>query len=285
MKTESAASLMENYITSGGYREKKQVELHLKGDKKKGILGAQDQLRHCLKDHDSKRFEYVDLNLVAKFVTKRVYNWDYESLHEYLDDLGLFPLVAKIDNKALKDDLATMDMLEDFRLPSTYYIKPSLNKLGKAVVEVSAAEFRSLGEGELLKTIKNLKVLYERQTQIYEDLKSGMMQCDILQSEKKVEHEYGSVSLIENTQEYDMMEIYQHFGSDFLLKYSKVDNSLLDSYVFQGTIKSSEIEQFRTLHDVRLDFVVMALDVEQKILAQQQKRRILTSLNLEKKRA
>lgn len=118
-----AATLMEKFIEDGYYPEFKKTEATLKT--------LTNSIKTALESSESKRYVFDKSNLVGRFTAKKIYNVDYMGLNEYLFDVGLLLQVAEIDNKAIKSNELYYDMIQDFRLPETFYVKPNFNKAGQ----------------------------------------------------------------------------------------------------------------------------------------------------------
>lgn len=259
MKKQTAAELMENFITSGAYYDKKRTETHLKEHKK--------SLKSILKEGEVKRYEYQDFNMVAKFVAKKQYEWDYEGIIEYLTDFlvpDIYLDCLTIDHKKVATIEGWEDISKPFKDNPSFYVKPSFNKKGKEALKISEEDIEKT-EDKLLRSIYILQNNLPSLEQEYELLKEKMKQCGILNKQKKVTHEYGSVSLLENKPTYDLNGLYDTFGEDLFLNYGQVNMEQLNELIMKGFINKKEIESFRTLKDIRLDFVVMTTAAEQRM--------------------
>ncbi|MGN7300423.1 hypothetical protein [Ferdinandcohnia sp. SAFN-114] len=106
-----------------------------------------------------------------------------------------------------------------------------------------------------------------------------MLQCKELHQEKKISHEYGSVSLVANDPLYDINAIYEDFGEEMLIQYGKPDSEKLQQFIQKGIITKKEIDQFKTVVDIRLDFIMMNLDTEKQMMSMLQNRTIQASQN------
>lgn len=260
MKIQTAAELMEQFIENGTYYEKKYVETQLKNDKK--------ALRNILIDSDMKRHQYKNLNMVAKFIPRMIYKWDERGMIEYLMDY-LIPEVyidcLTVDHKELSSIKNWNEMSKPFRQKASYYIKLNFNNTGKNLLQLDLEDNQTKDEQELLTEIK---VLQEKNVALANDfnmLKSKMIQCKQLNEKRKLSYQYGSVSLVENKPTYDLHRLLDVFGESLFLDYGHVNKQQLHDLVQKGFIHKQEIEAFRTLKDIRLDFVVMSIEAEQRM--------------------
>lgn len=274
---QTAADLMEKFIEEGLYGQMKAAE-----EKEKKLKAW---LRMKLESSDEKRYEFVEYDRVAKFVAKKIYEWDYEGLNDCLNSYGLLPLVAKLDTSKLKNDPDVLERVKPFTLPKTYYIKPTLNKVGKELVGKVKTEL-TLSEGESIERVLADLVQTERRLEhiqmAYEQEKSKMLRCSKLHEKRKLSHKYGSISLVANAPEYDMQQLYLVEGADFLIRYSKPNMDKLNSFIARGLFPKTEFEKFRTIVDIQLNFVVMSLSEERRLMQQFQDRKIRMMLQREK---
>ncbi|WP_010093244.1 hypothetical protein [Ornithinibacillus scapharcae] len=227
----TAALLMEEYIKSGKYLEKKRTETSLKNYK--------SSLKEILKEGDIKRYVFKQSNLVAKFVPKMIYEWDFEGLLEFLSDY-LVPEIyldcLNVDNKKV-ESIENWDTLSiPFKQKPTFYVKPSFNKEGRALSTVEIDDDEKTEE-ELLDGILTLQRDMEQLNTDYEHLKDKMLSCNVLKQKKKLKHTYGSVSLVENKPKYDNFLIYDAFGEEFFMNYGKVSLQRLEELILKGYIK------------------------------------------------
>lgn len=120
-----AAELMERFMEEGKYP--------LLNQQKGKIDKLTTSVRKKLEESEVKRHEFSEFNMVGKFIAKKVYETDYIALNEYLYDIGLLLQVAEIDNNAIDGNVLYFDMIQDFKLSDSFYIKPNFNKAGKAL--------------------------------------------------------------------------------------------------------------------------------------------------------
>lgn len=270
MKEESklplAASEFIRLIESGAYRELKKTESLLKG--------AKENLRKKLEHSPSKRHEFPTANMVAKFVPKKVWEIDHVSLIEelfcYLRPEHVLSIV-RLDKSLLTDDLK--EMLSKYQLPAHYYVRPTLNKVGKELVGKFDYQFDQVEEKELAAMIGVLSQRFKKLEENHEKIKNTIMRCPELQSKKKITTPYGSISLLPKQVMWNQIHVYNDFGEDFFIQHGKVNSSKLEEFVQLGIIPKSLIDDHRTLIDIRLDFIVMSLDDEAKVFDMLQQKR------------
>ncbi len=257
----TAAQLVEQFIEDGTYFEKNYVETQLKKDKQ--------TLQTILQASDIKRHEYQKMNMVAKFIPKKIYGWDEKGMIEYLMDY-LVPEVyldcLAIDQKQLASSIKDWDEIsKPFKQKPAYYIKLNFNKTGKQLIKVNTKK-PNKNEWELLDDIKQLLLKQRPLENHFNVLKGQLLQSKQLYVKRNLPHKYGSISLLENKSTYDLHHLLDVFGETFFLEYGHVHKQQLMELVKKGFIKKQVLESFRTLKDIRLDFVVTTLDAEQRML-------------------
>lgn len=270
-KNPNAAEIMQQLMEKGIYPSLKNVESRINSIKK--------TMQKQLSDSEANRHEYTRFNIVAKFVQNKISEIDYRGLNEYLHDIGLLVPVLKMDHKEIKKDELIFETLAAYRYDPTNYVKPNFNKKGKELNKPSHFDPEEWGIDHLVGTYVNLVPQLDNYQREYEMAKKLMLQCNELRQEKKIPHEYGSVSLVANEPTYDIQSIYKDFGEDMLIQYGKPDSDKLQYFIQKGVITKNEIDQFKTVVDIRLDFVMMNLDTEKQMLSMLQNRTIQTSQN------
>lgn len=270
-------SLIEDFITKGKYKEMKQL------DKKSKLLTS--CIKERLESSEIKRHVFQDSNLVGRFTAKKIYSIDYIGLNEYLYNIGLLTQVAEIDNKTIKKNELYFDMIQDFKLDDTFFIKTNFNKVGKDYIKfVSDAQFDSLSISELAKDLSIIKPKIRELNKDYELLKGRLLtlpEIEILKqtssNRKPISHKYGSISVVANQPKYDIASIYNYLGEGILIDYGRPSSRLLENFVINGLITEEDINQFKKITDIRLDFSIMTLDDENKILNLINEKKMITA--------
>lgn len=269
--------IMKQFIKSGGYRSLKIAE-----EKKKRVVKGVK--RHLL-ESELRRQEFSRFGLVAKFTVQRDYRWDYHELNQYLADLGLLiPVATLLPDKALKN-LEVLDMVSDFQLPvKSYTFRPYFNKLGK---EINAFHDKLLEPYNHLELDMYLNIFDATQRELdgcldnYEAVKNEILTCSTFAEKKKLKYEYGSMSLSENKEGYNINEIVNEYGIDFLIEYGRPNMNKLQDFILRGTISQQEVYQFRkdvTAEDKDLKFTLMRIEDEHKQLQMLSNQRVRASL-------
>lgn len=267
-KPSLAAELMEKFMEDGKYP--------LLNQQKGKIDKLTSSVRKRLEESEVKRHEFNEFNMVGKFIAKKVYHTDYIALNEYLYDIGLLLQVAEIDNNAIDGNVLYFDMIQDFKLSDSFYIKPNFNKAGK-VLNKGNSPFEVPEEWPIEDMVKQISILKPQVKGLkgeYEHLKRKLMRLPEIQKIQSfpkdmrvpIPHKYGSLSLVANSAKYDIPAIYDYIGEWLLIEYGKPNSELLERFILNGTISKRDIDQFKTLKDIRLDFTVMTLEDEKKMI-------------------
>ncbi|QAS54833.1 hypothetical protein [Halobacillus litoralis] len=265
----NAAKIMEELMESGLYPEKSNME-NKEDLIKKGI-------HKQLKNSEEKRHEFGSQGIVAKFVPKKITDVDYQGLKEYLYDIGLLIPLMKIDDRLLKKDLFNKEIFNEFKTGEDFYVRPNFNKLGK---ELNKPSLFDVSKWELEEMIDEFRRASTKTKEIKETYKNHMMmmaKCPVLEKDNKIKHKYGSVSRISSGCTYDLEGIHDEIGAELLIKYGKVNTNKLQEFIYKGTLSQKDVDQFRTIVDVRLDFMVMSLDTERRMIEQYQRERTKAS--------
>lgn len=265
-KTMPAAKRMERMIENGLYPMKTQTE--------KELDLVKSSWKNRLKDSENRRHEYGEI--VTKWVPKKDYEWDYPGLVDfllsYLDAEFVTPML-KPNHALLKKDEELAEDLSPFLLPERYYCKPNFNKLGRLVTKPVLPSVENYDESTLAVEFKQLKPLEKHLKAQYEAEKRYMNWCKQLRKKKKVEHAYGSVSLIPHKPTYNLKQMVKEEQYENICRAFSPDMGLLEDWMIKGVISKSDVNMFRVFKDVRLDFIVMFLEDEQKMFEHLQEKR------------
>jgi hypothetical protein len=274
-KKRTTEKLFETFIESHQYGEMKRVESQLKASK----TFVKEQLRH----QDDKRVAFDDLAMVARYTPKFIYEWDEEGLMTYLTDYLSVPLlvsegVLSIEPKKLKEEDPTLSLLEDFKKEGKSSLRPAFNKRGKLFIngrkDMIITSFQSVQRA--ISNIKRRQQSLETLTSQYEELKSAILKCPVMQSERRIEHAYGSLSLTKAKGTYQQNDILDVHGEEFMIRYGKINKTAAQELAKRKFISLNDVHSFRKVMDMRLDFTVMSIEAEQRMFdGMKQKERIL----------
>jgi hypothetical protein len=255
--TPNAGELMEKFIESGAYKQLK--ELVNKND------AINKTIYNHLIYHEAKRHE-IGYHLVAKFIPKKIFKYDYPALNDFLNDRGLLQNLTKLTSKDLNKNPNLIDLFEPYRLSSEFYIKPSFNNLGKEFVKIAKSEDLPIPLEEAVRQKRDYMDRSKTAKLEYDLLKKQMRNCQYLNMVRKIPHKYGSVSLIQKPFTYDSQKITDDLLINTLIEFGKPDLEGLLLYVTKGFLSLREIESFRTLVDIQLDFAIFDINDEAKMM-------------------
>ena len=261
----------EAFVKEGKYNIMKQQEAFLKQ--------AKGHLRTELEQYSIKRHEFPEQNMVAKFVAKEIRETDQtgllNDLFDYVRAESSLSLIS-IDPKLVKES-DVVEMFEPFRLPSTSYVRPYLNKVGKSFLDTQDYLFGGQSIDELLLEIKEVDLKHKKSLDEYEKVKRLFDHKDY-EKLLKFKTTVGSMSRIAHSPSWDVAALYKTYGEELLKEFGKVDLAKVDEWVLMGIVPRSVITRNRTVKDIQLDFIVMELDVEKRIMGIQRNRRSNLSL-------
>ncbi|MGZ0879032.1 hypothetical protein ACWZQY_024000 [Priestia megaterium] len=266
----TAEDIATQLVENGVYETYKMAEKYLK------LIKGQFQER--LHSHESRRIEFPEHSLVAKFVPKRKFQTDHLSLNHYLYNIGLLPAVVQI--KATKDQPQLAKALEAFQLKDEYYVRPNLklkNTINQDLPWNTSLENQSINElafwfNKFYRTCKQNEDLYNA-------VKNKILRFFICNEIEKMDFKYGSFSLLKRQPAYDSCKIFNNLGAEFLIRHGSVSSEKIQNYILKGLLSESEMNQYRTVTDIHLTFYLLPLEIERQMSQRFQANLIAASLN------
>lgn len=250
----NAAKMMEQFVEDRSYFHLKRMENYRQH--------FRSLLKQEFKHYEQTRIENELYGYVAKWRKMPVYETDHEGLNHFLHDHGLFLPLASIPLKGLspdvKRDLATFELRD-------YALKVTPNKQGRVIVD--QIPDRDFSVEEMWSYYIRSDREFQNLSAAYEELKVNIIQCPELKKKKKIKHDFGSVSLYEKVVGYNLHSILEWYGEEFLMEYARVDRSQLDIYMAKGLIQPKDIEPFRKVKDIDLQFLIMTSEAEKSMLS------------------
>lgn len=246
------------FVQEGHYSKKKNAEAFLKD--------AKNELRQLLYAYEGRRFEFKKVGMVAKYVAKEVREIDQQQLMLDLADYILedhLHHVVEMDLKKVTED--QKEDLQQFYLPATYYVSPTLNKVGKSFMKPQEILFGGQSEVELITEIRDVSAHLKRLDAEYDLLKAEWAKDGNLIEKKKLMTTIGSLSYLANKREYNIEQILNEKSFDYFLKHGKVNLERLNEWIEMGVLDSSILKKNRTVIDIQLQFMVMTLEAEKKM--------------------
>lgn len=250
---EQAALDFREFVVEGFYAKKGQYE--------KNTIAAKAMLRDRLHSSDQKRHEYTELGWVAKFMPKQRRAIDHAAIIEellcYIKSEALSQTIT-FNKKRMDADGAT-SFVENYMYPPTYYIKATLNKLGKQFGDAILEDYNGVSEMDLIRSIEfnttRKKELEERHTKLLVPFRT--------MEEQKFNLDIGSISKIANRPVYDVHKIYETFGLEFLIEYGEVKTGAIEEWIGIKAIPHDILSRNSIVEEITLDFTVMTLQAEE----------------------
>lgn len=254
--------LMEEYIGSGAYKILKQLTVE------KNILHK--YIQNLLIDYERKRIE-IGHNLVAKFVPKKIYEYDYPGLNEYLYDHGLLQELTNLTTASLKANKNILKILEPYQLKTEFFLKTALNKHGRELTKAENPLIMPVSlENAAMRKRENLFRLRTAQSK-YNDLKQLIEKTEEFERQSKITYKYGTITRIQKPTHYNVKKMMDPTAIQTLIELGKPNISQFNGFFLRGIISPSEVESFRTLKDIQLVFIILDLKEEAAILSRLQK--------------
>lgn len=271
LKIITAADIFQPFFLST-YAPMKQTD--------KRIESIKTEMKIRLKEDSRKRIEFKKADMVAKWRVVPKYETDYAGLNELLYDHGLIQLI-NIPTRGLSEELK--EELEPFKLPTERYVVPNVNNKKAKEILNDTEEFsvEQVETDNMLLLFNRYYSINKEREEDYEQVKKKMARCSVLKDKKKLTFEFGSIGLREKHMGYDLDNIIEFLGIEYLLAYGRPDMQTLEYFVDKGVINRKEVAKFRTEIDRRLDFVLMTKESEEKqneIYQQKLQRRIQLSM-------
>ncbi|RKJ75244.1 hypothetical protein D7X33_17705 [Butyricicoccus sp. 1XD8-22] len=252
-----AIDRFQQYLINGRYQKLRQLEQRQKE--------TRQFIRKQLQDKEGKRFEFKKVGYVGRFVRKIETYTDHKALIEELTNYLSVSSMIQLDvlnfNPA-SDDVKTL--VEPFSLPVDTYVKPTLNKAGKAYVNVYKGYYDNyptiLGYMEEVAAYaireEKEKAAKKEYEQLMSDLKSELT--------KSVKTNYGTLSVIQKKPKYDLLALLNEFDEEFLLEQCQVKLTEFHELIEMGILERTFLEPFQQIVDVRVDFILQSIESEQR---------------------
>lgn len=267
---ENIKKKIEIFVESGLYKDLKRKEA-TRNELKEKVQRVAEQF-------DERRHVFEHLGTVCKFITKSIYQWDQIALNEYLNDIGILPMVVEVDTRKAKD----IEIMKLYENEPEYSLGVSWNKKGKELNKTDEEEMIIPDDQDMewyLRRYNHVKEQEEYLVQQYDDIKKEAEMLLKEQQVKKLVHEYGSFYLRKKPVTYDIESIISDFGLDFFIEYGKVNRNKLGKFILDGVLKESDLDPFRKEIDRRVDFVIMKIEKEANALEWFNKKMHIASQN------
>ncbi|MGE7843659.1 hypothetical protein ACQKNX_23120 [Lysinibacillus sp. NPDC093712] len=246
----------EEFVKSGTYSDKKLAEINDKN--------AKTALEGFLIKSEDKRHVFKELGMVAKFVAKEEREINNEGLINdilaYIRSEALSQVITLNTNKL--NDGGVKGLVDEYLYKPTYYVKPTLNSFGKSFNLNIEEDFSNNSVDSLVRFIKfngeqkeRLEADYKAIMNPFLDMKASVLKTEV-----------GSISKIPNKPIWDIYSIERYFGSEFLCEFGEVNLTKLQEWIQIRALPKEVLTAHQVVKNVRLDFVVMSLQNEKKML-------------------
>jgi hypothetical protein len=256
---------ISNFIDQGKYEEMKYLEYVTNSIK--------ENIREFQLNTDKKRIEWKEQGVVSKFVSNKEYSWDRDALKELFFNLGILVSSCSICNERLSEDQA--NTLKNNKMKrEERYVRFSPNKQLKLKDNVWWADVDISNQLTIWREhYKKFEVLSSE----WERLRKIAAFSSLLQKERKVVLEYGTISLLEQKPSYLVEDFLNTFGINELFNAAIVDISRVEELAARGFICMSDIKNYRETTDIKLKFYLMEISKEQEMFEFMERRRKLYS--------
>lgn len=219
------------------------------------------KLRHL----EGNRFSFEDFGLVCKYIRKEIRKIDHVGLANELanyiqpEQLIDFGCITFSPGEEL-----SQDFLEEVTLPSSTYARFTLNKNGK-LFNHETIESEPEHLPAFLEVQHELSLFTARQKRIQQFDKEYRHILDALNKQGEAfKCEYGTLSIINKKPQYDSEKALELLGTETFLNHVKVDMDIVKQLSRLGIIDNFR-NDFVTVEDIRVDFMVQSLESEQKL--------------------
>lgn len=243
-----SVEIANNLFKTNTYQTMKQLE-----NEKKEI---ESELKNRMKDE--KRIVNHTTGVVMKFINYNKYEIKTKELNELLYSYGLLNKTVKFDTKKLTN--STLLKISQFENPLEYYAKINV-RLPK-----QEFNFQNVETKELTKKWNTIYNQYKILSNQYESARKEINTCEELIKKGKLKFNNGSISRIAKEQTYNIEKIQQEYGADFIINNATPLITKINSFIDEGYISPSEIEQFKTSISINIKFLVMTLEEESKLI-------------------
>lgn len=256
MTNKTAIELFNDFLINGEYRKFKQLKQRQDEAKK--------FLKNKLYEVEGKRYEFSDIGYVAKFVRKEQCEIDQAALIDELTNYIAVPYLVEMEVLSFKPSDEAKPFIKDFLLPQDSYIKPSLNKAGKAYSKVLTGYYDSYPSLLGYKGIVASYAEMDKKISILESKYKKIMKQLQLELSETQKTDLATLSVVRKKPEYDLKKMLDEMGQDFLLSNAEVRLSKLKELFEMGILDKKILNPYKIVVDIRLDFVLQSIQSEQR---------------------
>lgn len=238
--------ILNGYYAQMKYEEEKQRKL------KETIREDQTRL-------NKKRMVWRESGVVGEFTNFMQYNYKHLELNEMLYHLGILPLIASIETKALTENEVVK--LRSVQIPGKRYVRYAPNK-EYTKVKYEESDFTKTPLKEKVVQWKEAYTRFGFLSENWEKERATATHSEAFRISKQLHFEFGTISLLGTPVTYDAEDILQLLGGETLIKCAKVNTDKLPEYAAKGFFNMSDIKKFREVSGVCERYTLMTLQNE-----------------------
>jgi hypothetical protein len=245
---------LKSFIKDGRYNTLKRTEQDIK-KMKENIREYQEKL-------NIRRIEWFHAGVVGKFISVNKYSYDRVGLNEFLYDIGILPLIVSFDERQLPDNI--LEAIKVVQVPERNTIRYLPNNLAKSKMDIQI-NVENYCITDLVTLWKKSRNVSEVLSCEWERLKNKVLSTLNNDNLVKIEDEFGNFYIDKAKKEYEPNGLLQMLGAKGLIEFGKPDMSKLGRYTSCGIPCIKDINQFRTIIDVSLKYMLIESEKEEKM--------------------
>lgn len=228
---------IEQFICSGKYVELKNLKKQL--DTLKNLIRQKQEALNV------KRMYWEDIGVIGKFDKHNTYKYDQLSLNQLLQNLGILPLVAELDETALKNE--QLEYLKKNRLSYRTSVSYKPNSVIRADMSLIKRNMSQFNEVDIQKNVRSWLVVkqhFEKLDLEWKRLKQIFVTSSVFKHSSIYSSNFGTFKVTESNSKYNIEAVFQLLGTEGLVKIGKVNISLLEEFMAKGFINRSEFNKY-----------------------------------------
>ncbi|KZS44927.1 hypothetical protein AK95_03245 [Paenibacillus sp. LC231] len=238
----------QSFISKGHY--------HRMIESEKKLSCLRENIREYQTSTGEKRLEWTELGVVGFFQGIRVFEDDIEALKDHLLQLGVLPVVTKIDLESLPVDL--QESMKSWTIPKRPTIRFSPNK----TVRIDPTRLHGYREWVGNMDVNDQVKAWTHEKDKYEVLSNEWMHLKRLlvidiKPLQRFKLSCGSVACVPSKREVLGVDVFQHIGTEALMTFGRVDMKKVMLYTGRGILKKSDVDTYRKVVDVNLRYTLM----------------------------
>ncbi len=246
---------LRTFVESGRYDE---LDLNIK---KLAIL------RDNIKEHQSnvgvKRMEWTEQGVVGIFEGYRIYDSDMEGLKTFLADLGLLPLLCKVEWSVLSEE--EQERMKPWAVSQLSSVRFTPKKDRKSDIDTLSNFEKRVCKLEVVQLVDEWRLRKMRSDLLTNQWKSIRLKLQAeLSAPGCYRFDFGTINCSTTAPLLSTTDLYHQLGEEAVMKYGKVDSSLLPAYMAKGFFSKNDLKRYRKVIDIRLKYTLMQIHAEQR---------------------